>query len=104
MTGNDTHTHTHTNFLLTKASRKKNRSFHFKVFERDKFFHSFSPHKSKLCKHPTLVSRAALLLDNDYFPRMKNSGSTTVILGSLEKIKKEPLFLNQNTGCASEIS
>ena len=76
--------------LYCKMNRKKNGEYQFKVLDRDKFFHQSNPYKSKLNKYPQHVIDAALLLGNDYVPRIHNNGAATVLLGSLVPIDKLP--------------
>jgi hypothetical protein len=41
-----------------------------------------NPYNSKLCKYPDLIADAALLLGNDYCPRIYGNGKSIVIEGS----------------------
>ena len=41
-----------------------------------------NPYNSKLCQYPELIVDAALLLGNDYCPRVNNNGKTKVIEGT----------------------
>lgn len=68
--------------VLCKMSRKNNLQYQFKLFDREYFLRDDNPYNSKLCQYPELITDAALLLGNDYCPRILNNGATTVVLGS----------------------
>ena len=57
----------------------------FKVFRRGELFSKSNRYKTNIAKHPDLMPHIALLLGNDYFPRLPGNGPTTVFMGSLDK-------------------
>mmetsp|Transcript_22307 Transcript_22307/g.36684 ORF Transcript_22307/g.36684 Transcript_22307/m.36684 type:complete len:659 (+) Transcript_22307:219-2195(+) len=75
--------------LLCKMSRKANGEYQFKLFERERFLDDSNPYQSKLCKYPDLIMDAALLLGNDYNPRVEGNGPTRVLHGSLPRLRRD---------------
>ena len=55
--------------ILTKLEQKNGVCF-ARVFLREELFGPVNPYQSKLYNHPSLLVDAALLLGNDYFPRL----------------------------------
>lgn len=74
--------------LLCKMSRKSNGDYQFKLFEREMLLRADNPYQSKLCKYPDLITHAALLLGNDYNPRVGGNGAKTVLHGCLPPSRK----------------
>ena len=62
-------------------SRKNNGQYQFKVFDREKFMHPENPYKSKLSTYQHLITDVALLLGNDYCPRIHGNGVVKVVSG-----------------------
>ena len=71
--------------LFCKMSRRANGSWQFREFCRLQFFHPNDPYKAKLSRHPHLSVDVALLLGNDYCPRLEKNGPKTVIGGTLPR-------------------
>eukprot|EP00956_Cyclotella_meneghiniana_P011249 scaffold15816_cov70-Cyclotella_meneghiniana.AAC.16 len=67
--------------VLCKMSRKNNGQYQFKVFDREKFMHPENPYKSKLSTYQHLITDVALLLGNDYCPRIHGNGVVKVVSG-----------------------
>ena len=72
--------------LFCKMKRNKNGHYQFKLLDRDVFFNQSNPYKSNLNKFPDLIVYAALLLGNDYCPRIDGNGAGAVVLGSLPRL------------------
>jgi hypothetical protein len=70
--------------------RNKSGEYQFKLLDRMHFFSQSNPYKSSLNQFPDLLVDAALLLGNDYCPRIENNGAGTVVLGSLPRITPLP--------------
>ena len=87
--------------VFSKMSRKSNGDLQFKVYERDVFMSDANPYQSKLCKYPELVTDAAILMGNDYAPRIEGNGHCKV-LGSWEKTRQwdegKQKYVNVSTG------
>ncbi len=73
-----------------KMNRKPNGEYRFKVLNGSAFFDPSNPFKSKLNRFPDQVIDAALLLGNDYCPRIESNGAVKVLLGSLERLPRLP--------------
>ena len=50
-----------------------------KVFKRDDFMKDCNTYNSKLCTYPELMVDTALLLGNDYMPRIRNNGPVMIL-------------------------
>lgn len=72
--------------LYCKMRRSKNGMYQFKVLNRQIFFGESNPYSSHLNKFPNLVTDAALLLGNDYCPRINGNGPACVVNGSLPNL------------------
>lgn len=77
--------------LYCKMSKKKNGEYQVKHLNRGHFFHPSNPYKSQLNRHQHNLLDAALLLGNDYVPRIKGNGAVAVVLGLEEKNLTAPL-------------
>ncbi|KAL7528196.1 hypothetical protein ACHAXR_002318, partial [Thalassiosira sp. AJA248-18] len=75
--------------LLCKMKRKSNGEYQFKVYDREHFLSGGNPFQSKLCRYPSLIPDAALLLGNDYCKMIGANGAVKVLLGSLPSLPND---------------
>ena len=65
-------------FVLGRRTRRGGQPY-YKPYRRDTFMDDTNPFQSKVCQYPEHIYDIALLLGNDYFPRVTGNGPATVL-------------------------